>query len=359
MSYTNNLDSQQRTENTVYLPYDVVARRLYDYLRNGFPETVAQSCADVMMWAERRGIAGQGLLKLVGTEGLLSIVPTGEMETTLRSAVSVTINGNNQPSFYVAREATDGAISRASQAGCSFVGVHGIRSSIGPLGYYAERMAKEGLVAFIAARSPAAVAPFGMQTPIFGTNPFAISFPTSEEPFVFDMATSAITWYELVLAAGRGDAISAGLAMDRHGKPTVDPIEAMAGALLPFGDQSFRSATLGMLVELFAGPLVGAAYCDIKGQGDWGAFICCFKPDLLGDRDTILGQAADFIRVVRSRAMEQGGSVRLPGDRAKSHEAFVIQNKTLAVESSVVELLGLSDSVMGRPGGPRFSTIVE
>ncbi len=331
-------------QRTLSLPYDLVERQLNSYLRAHLSERAAKPCADVMMWAERRGIAGQGLLKLVGTEGLVSIVPDGEVETTVRSAVSVSINGKNQPSFFVATEATDEAISRATHQGCAFIGINGIRSSIGPLGYYAERMAAQGLISFVAARSPAAVAPFGLKKPLFGTNPFAISFPTSEEPFVFDMATSALTWYELVLAASRGEAVSAEVAIDRDGKPTSDPIEAMSGALLPFGDKSFKSATLGMLVELFAGPLVGASYCDTNGDGDWGAFICAFRPDLLGDADTVRREASRLLSVVRDRARAENTEVRLPGDRAKSHEISVNQTKTISVEIAVAELLGLAVS---------------
>jgi LDH2 family malate/lactate/ureidoglycolate dehydrogenase len=300
-----------------------------------------------MMWAERRGILGQGLLKLVGTEGLLSIQPTGEMETAVKSTVSALITGRNQPSFFVAKEATNEAISRATREGCAFIGINGIRSSIGPLGYYAEQMAEGGLVSFVAARSPAAVAPFGLKTRLFGTNPFAVSFPTSEEPFVFDMATSALTWYELVLAANRGEAVSAGVAINRHGEPTTDPIEAMSGALLPFGDKSFRSATLGMLVELFAGPLVGATYCDANGGGDWGAFICAFRPDLLGDADTIRREASRLLNIVRSCAADEKREVRLPGDRAKKNEASVNRTKTIVVERVVAELLGLTAVVGG------------
>jgi Malate/L-lactate dehydrogenase len=115
---------------------------------------------------------------------------------------------------------------------------------------------------------------------MFGTNPIGFGFPAAADSIVFDMATSALTWYGLVLARARGDAIPADVAVDASGEPTTDPAHAMEGALLPF-DRGFKGAGLGMAVEILAGPLVGAAFCAIEGE--WGNTIIALDPGLLVD----------------------------------------------------------------------------
>jgi len=91
------------------------------------------------------------------------------------------------------------------------------------------------------------------QTPLFGTNPLAFGFPTNEEPIIFDMATSPMTWTGLILAKDKGESIPEGIAIDSEGKPTTDPAEAIKGAMFPF-DRSYKGSGLGMVVEIMAGP---------------------------------------------------------------------------------------------------------
>ena len=85
------------------------------------------------------------------------------------------------------------------------MGVNNVRSSNGAQAYYAERIANANFIGIVLARSVAAAAAFGGIDPVLGTNPIAFSFPTQEEPLVFDMATTAMTWYGLVLARARGE----------------------------------------------------------------------------------------------------------------------------------------------------------
>jgi LDH2 family malate/lactate/ureidoglycolate dehydrogenase len=45
--------------------------------------------------------------------------------------------------------------------------------------------------------------------------------------------------------------------VDPEGRPTTDPVQAMAGALLPFG--GFKGSGVSLLVDLIAGALAGAS----------------------------------------------------------------------------------------------------
>lgn len=324
------------------IPYGLLAERLPLFLQQFFEPAAAEACARVMLYAERHGIAGQGLLKMLGTEPVQDIVPQGKIEITERHALAATLNANKQPSFYVAEQATDLAIQKACRGGVGLAGAHGFYSSTGALAYYAERAAEQGLVALVMARSPGAIAPFGTTKPLFGTNPLAFAFPTTAEPIVFDMATAAITWYELVLAKMRGEAIPDGVAIDAAGELTNDPTAAMQGGILPF-DKAHKGAGLAMMVEMMAGPLVGASFCDFKTfDQDWGFFILAFQPDLLGHAAQFKQQATELVEIVASQDKADGsGKVRLPGARGRQHAVRVLQSDELWIEDEAAALLGL------------------
>ena len=149
------------------------------------------------------------------------------------------------------------------------------------------------------------------------------------EPIVFDMATSALTWYGLVIAKARGESIPENVAIDKNGKPTINPEEAMNGAVLPF-DKSYKGAGLGMVSELLAGPLVGAAYGQIEGE--WGSLLIAIDPSLLVDLDAFKKGSSDLISKIKaSRKANELIDIRIPGESAA-------KNRKKSEESGFVEV---------------------
>ena len=75
----------------------------------------------------------------------------------------------------------------------------------GMLGHHVRRLAAGGLVAVLAATSPARLGPPGGPK-VAGTNPLAIGIPSSDgEPVVVDVSMGAVTWGDVV--AGRASEI--------------------------------------------------------------------------------------------------------------------------------------------------------
>ncbi|MGE4350613.1 MAG: Ldh family oxidoreductase [Bdellovibrionales bacterium] len=322
--------------------YKKLEQRVPEFLQQFFEPEAAENCAEVMLYAERRGIDGQGLLKLIGTTPLQNIKPVMPIEVQHQSVLSARLLGNRQPSFYIAQKATQVAIEKVTSSGVGIVGANGIFSSVGALGFYAEKIARHDAIAIVMARAPGTIAAFGAKTPLFGTNPLAVAFPTEDGPFVVDMATSAITWYELVMAKMRGQKIPDGVAIDKNGDVTTDPVAAMDGAILPF-DKSYKGSALAMIVEMMAGPLSGSTWCDFETfDKDWGLFILAFNPNLLVDLAEFKHNASDLLRIVRAQEMADGSrKVRLPGDRSREHERRILETDMLELDDEVAILLGL------------------
>ena len=163
------------------------------------------------------------------------------------------------------------------------------------------------------------VTPHGGSRRLMGTNPIAFGWPRAgERPFLFDFATSVVARGEIELMGRGGKALPPGWAIDAAGEPTLDPAQALAGALLPFGGH--KGSALSMMVELIAGPLIGeptsrAAAALDNGDGGpplGGELLIAMSPEVStsGQPDAWHEQAEGFF----AEARKQPG-IRLPSDR--------------------------------------------
>ena len=190
-------------------------------------------------------------------------------------------------------------------------------------------------------RSPGSVAPFNSIDPLFGTNPIGFAFPTENAPLVFDMATSAMTWYGLVLAKSEGKEIAQNMAIDSNGLPTTDPATAMSGALLPF-DRGYKSSGLGMMIEMLAGPLVGSSFCDNKTfDHDWGTLILAIDPELLVNINIFKKKNTELIEIVRNSRTQNNEPVRIPGESSREAYARAFELGTVEIDEEIARELGI------------------
>jgi (2R)-3-sulfolactate dehydrogenase (NADP+) len=186
----------------------------------------------------------------------------------------------------------------------------------GVAGHPVERLADAGLVALMFANTPAAMAPWGGRTPVFGTNPIAFACPLPDQPpIVIDLSLSKVARGNILAARQKGEAIPEGWALDADGRPTTDAEAALKGTMLPLGDA--KGTALALMVELLAAGLTGAtlaadasSFLDDRGEPPGtGQLIIAFDPRMLGGPGTLahFGRLADQI-------ISQSGA-RLPGAR--------------------------------------------
>lgn len=308
-------------------------------LQQNFSEDEANKIADYFIWAEMSGNKTQGLLKMTGTEPIQNVRPTSEIKVVRDRKLSQLIDAGANPAPLVSQIATETAISKAKEHGFGIVGVNNIHTSNGAQAFYAEKIAKHDLIGIVLARSSAAAAAFGGIEPVFGTNPIAFSFPTKNEPLVFDMATTAMTWYGLVLAKARGEQIPENVAVDKDGNPTTDPGEAMNGALLSF-DRSYKGSGLGMVVEMLGGPLVGASYGQV--EGDWGSLFIALDPDMLVDIETFKANSTDLIEKIKGAKTQEGSSIRIPGEKSYLSLAECQESGQVEVDDVILQTIGIT-----------------
>lgn len=192
--------------------------------------------------------------------------------------------------------------------------------------------AQHGLVAMAFLNSKAFVAHWpGGRQPLYGTNPMAFACPRraedglSEEPFVFDQATSMMARGEMTLASMDGRAIPSDAAVDEHGQPTTDAAAGLRGAQLPFAGH--KGTCLALMIELLAASFTGDAFAyevrddPATGPTQHGEFILAVDPQTCskaGGRAAFLDRVEALLRTVEAEAKAaeaDGRSMRLPAQR--------------------------------------------
>jgi (2R)-3-sulfolactate dehydrogenase (NADP+) len=139
----------------------------------------------------------------------------------------------------------------------------GIRRShhVGVAGHPVEKLAQSGMVALMFANAPAAMAPWGGNRALFGTDPIAFACPLPDaSPIVVDLSLSKVARGHILTAIQKGEPIPEGWALDVHGKPTTDAKAALAGTMVPLGDA--KGTALALMVELLAAGLTGANFAS-------------------------------------------------------------------------------------------------
>jgi (2R)-3-sulfolactate dehydrogenase (NADP+) len=232
----------------------------------GFGEADAVVLADHFLDAERRGKRGHGLARIAWLERLGDLDPAARPRRLVAEPCFERWTGGGALGYLTLATVCDAQIAsppeRARLVAASDCFPTGV------LGYWARRLAEQGLVAVLTATSPARLAHPGGGPPLAGTNPLAIAVPSSDgRPIVADVSMGAVTY---------GDVI-AGLASEAE--------------LVPFGgEQAHKAFALAVGLQLLVDALAGDGY---------GAVLLVTRPE------------ADPVPELRRLA----AGVRLPGDR--------------------------------------------
>ena len=233
------------------------------------------------------------------------------------------IDGDRGFGPVVALDAIGQISERARDTGISIAAIHN-SNHLGMLGYYVERIARDGQIGLALTTGEALVHPWGGREAMLGANPIAIGIPADAEPFVVDMATSVVSMGQVLEHLWRGEPIPEGWALDVDGKPTQDPGAASHGSLAPFG--GFKGYALGLAIGLIVSAVTGTAVgpeikgtldtTDISNKGD--VFMCI---DLARMRNStnVGSRLSEYLALIRqSKPQLTGESISIPGDRSRA-----------------------------------------
>ncbi|MEJ7716990.1 MAG: Ldh family oxidoreductase [Thermoleophilaceae bacterium] len=197
----------------------------------------ASAMAEVLVDANLRGVESHGFQRVPTYMGRVSAGLAGAA-TRSRCAsggADARIDAADALGPIGATRATDAAIELAREHGIGLVAL-GNSGHFGAAGYYARRVAGEGLIALVTTNGPGTMAPHGAAEPFVGTSALAIAVPLGRhEPFCLDMSASVVARGKVMRAEAQGTQLEPGIAIDADGRPTLDPAAALAGSVLPLG----------------------------------------------------------------------------------------------------------------------------
>jgi (2R)-3-sulfolactate dehydrogenase (NADP+) len=229
--------------------------------RAGANNRMAEAAARHLVRAEEQGLPTHGMSRV---PFYCSMLRKGRADGAAqpamiadRAAVCLIDNRDGLP-YVSAQWAVEEVIQRARRNGIGFAGIRN-SAHVGVLGIHLLAVAEAGLVGFAFTNSPAAIPAWGGKKALFGTNPVAAAFPRQDaQPLVIDLAMTTVVRGRIMMAMKRGERIPEGWALDRHGRPTTDPKEAIEhGSLFPIGGA--KGAMLALMFELICASLTGAA----------------------------------------------------------------------------------------------------
>jgi LDH2 family malate/lactate/ureidoglycolate dehydrogenase len=250
------------------------------------------------------------------------------------TASSALIDGGNSVGYIAAFRGAEVAIEKARACGIAMVGVHNSFYS-GRNAWFVEHIVKAGLVAIHTSSAAPHVVPPGGRTPILGTNPFCIGFPSANGPVVYDIGTAAVMWGEVLLMARLGHELPEGVGFDADGNPTRDAELVAKGGVAPWGGHkgyglSFAIQALGLLA--------GAALT--KGDvTEYGFLFIAIDPGMTLPGGAFEQQMSELIERIKAVPRQDGvDEIRIPSERAfRERERRRVEG--ILVDLPVVEAL--------------------
>lgn len=289
----------------------------------------ARSVARALVAAEACGQGGHGFRRIPVYVAQLHVgkvngqaVPNA---TKVRPAV-LSINAGNGYAYPAIDLAVEQLVPLAREQGIALAAV-GRSHHAGVMALTVERLAEQGLVAFMVANAPASMAPWGGIKPLYGTNPIAFAAPIKgADPLVIDLALSKVARGKIMAARQRGTPIPDDWARDAQGRPTTDPNEAINGTMVPAGEA--KGAALALMVEVMAAGLTGGNFgfqasslLDDTGTApSLGHTIIAIDPTIAGN--DVLAERVSLM----AHEIETQDNARLPGRRSQGIRKQSLEN---------------------------------
>jgi len=204
--------------------------------------------AEVLVWAELRGLASHGLFRVPMYLGWIArgMRNANSAPTVVRAkGATCLIEADQAPGLYMMTQAMARAVDLAREHGVGWVVVRRTTHT-GAMGYYVRKAAEAGMIGIATCGSRPLMAYHGSRVPALGTSPLAIAVPRAGgAPIALDMSSAAIPWGKLAQARARNETLPPGAALDAAGRETTDP----HAADVPLPLAGAKGSGLALMIE--------------------------------------------------------------------------------------------------------------
>ncbi len=321
--------------------------------RIGLEESGARIVAEFLVRANLRGIDSHGIMRLpiYVKRARLGLINTKAIPRFIRSTGSLAlVDGENGFGQIVGSEVMDWCIMRANDTGISGAVVRN-SNNFGAACLLAMRACEKGMIGFVLTNTAPAMPPWGGTTLTLGTNPIACAVPSDLGfPIVIDMSTTVVARDKIRAMAKEGKKIPLGWALNKLGRPTEDPLEALDGILLPVGGH--KGYCLAFMVEVLSGVLSGSLFgrdvrqiYDFTGPQGVGHFVGCINIEAIMPLNEFKHRLAQLIAQVKSSDLAEGyDRIYLPGEVEFNIEQERLQTGIPVPDEVLLELTKMAAS---------------
>ena len=289
------------------------------FARAGMAEDNARTVAQVLVWAELRGMGSHGVMRVPRyVEWLRRGDLNGQPRISTReSGATITLDADRAAGPVAMVQAAELAVAKARDTGIALVLVRSTTHT-GAIGYYTQLGAKSGMATIAITASVPNMAYHGARAAGVSTAPLSIAVPGEDEPLALDMGSGVISVGKLAQARRSGERLPQASALDAKGEPTTDP--RAASIPLPLGGP--KGSGLALLIECLSSLLAGnpilaeALEGTAKGKRHYqNALIIAIDVARFLPLAEFKQQVARLIRAIKALPPQPGTEILLPGER--------------------------------------------
>jgi LDH2 family malate/lactate/ureidoglycolate dehydrogenase len=293
---------------------------------NGVSDEHARTVADVLVWANLRGIDSHGVSRVqtylgLFEKGLANAQP--KLVTERPAPAVVTVDADRAPGPVALDHAMRQAIEVARETGIAWAGVRGTVHT-GAVGYYASQAAEAGMIGIGLVAGMPNMAYAGSSVAGVATSPLTIAVPAGKHPTaLLDMATATIALGKIAQYKIAGKPLPEGAALTKDGEPTTDAEQAAIPTPMSGAKGSGMSLMFELLTSvLLANPIVS----EFHGGSEEGrrhkqnAALIAVNLETFGPRERFLASVDDTLDAILGLPSAGGSPVAYPGQRSAATE---------------------------------------
>jgi LDH2 family malate/lactate/ureidoglycolate dehydrogenase len=227
------------------------------FVRVGLPPEDAEIEAEVLIWANLRGVDSHGVLRIPlylewVSAGTMNIRPN--IQVLQETPATILIDADRAFGPVVTTMAMRRVMEKAKKVGIGW-GLIRDTTHQGAMGYYSLMAAKQDMAGIAIVCGAPNMAPVGARAVGVANSPIAIAVPgRRHSAMILDMATSVAAGGKISLARDKGVPIPEGWALDKDGNPTTDP--NLVKVYLPFSGP--KGSGLALMFECLSSLMVGS-----------------------------------------------------------------------------------------------------
>lgn len=288
----------------------------------------AATVADVLAWANMRGVDGHGAVRL---PSYLEFIDRGDLDPKAKPQLRPL-----GPTAFVldcGRAAGPVAMMKTARHGVDIARRYGVSIGLvretthtGAVGRYPQWVAEQGCACVMMNGGPPFMAYHGTRTAHLGTSPIAIAVPSGDggDPLLLDLATSVVSNGRLQQAIKAGEPLPQGWALDADGKITTDP--AKASVILPLGGP--KGSGLSFMFECLTGILAAAPVLTMYAtpatpkRHMQNALLIVLDIETFRPLADYRRDVGELTSMIRSQPLQEGfNEALMPGERGSRRAA--------------------------------------